>query len=92
MSAYDKWYNMISSIIDQKLSGGRRKRKPRPNVLATIDSNYSSGRPKVVMDDDPSQTPIGPYPYLAAYNPQPGDRVLLGKAGLKKYVILGKVI
>ncbi|GMA55482.1 hypothetical protein GCM10025857_68390 [Alicyclobacillus contaminans] len=44
------------------------------------------------MDGDTSQTPAGPYPYLASYTPAAGDRVLLARVGVSgKFVIQGKV-
>ena len=81
---------IIREEIRKQIRGGRRKREPRQHVLAMIEDNYSSGRPKVIMEDDPSGTPIGPYPYLSTYSPNAGDRVLMAKTG-RKYVILGKI-
>ncbi|MCL6453543.1 MAG: hypothetical protein K6T78_07935 [Alicyclobacillus sp.] len=60
--------------------------------MATVDPGYTSGKPKIVFDDDTSRTPVGPYPYLASYTPAANDRVLLLRVGVAgKYVVLGKV-
>lgn len=81
---------IIRSEIKKQLAGGRRKRIPRVHVLATIDNNYTSGRPMVLMDDDTSNTPIGPFPVITSYTPAAGDRVLMAKVGVRgKYIILG---
>ncbi len=53
---------------------------------ATIDSNYSSGRPKVQFDGEQSVTLKG-YPYLSSYSPIAGDRVQIING-----VIQGKVM
>lgn len=89
--AYEEWYRMITDIIDARVAGGRRKRKDRTNVMGKIDANYTVGRPMVILDDDPSATPIGPFPYLSSYSPTGGDRVLLTRAG-NKYVVVDKIL
>lgn len=87
---FNKLLRTMRSETRKQIRGGRRKRAPRSHVLARIESGYSGGRPKVIMEDDPSNTPIGPYPYLNTYTPTRGDRVLMARTG-SKYVILGKV-
>jgi hypothetical protein len=61
----------------------------RGNRLGTVDSGYTSGRPRVLFD---GETVLGAktYPYLAAYSPRPSDRVALAPMGTS-YVILGAV-
>lgn len=88
---YEQWYQMVTEIIDDRLAGGRRKRKQRTNVMGIIAPNHTTGRPLVILDDDPSQTPIGPFPYLSSYSPTGGDRVLLTRAG-NKYVVVDKIV
>ena len=88
---WDVWYRKIREIVEDTINQGRSKRRQRTNIMGTIDPAYTSGRPMVIMDDDTSGTPVGPYPYLNTYAPSGGDRVLLGKAG-SKYVILGKIV
>ncbi|GMA52075.1 hypothetical protein GCM10025857_68110 [Alicyclobacillus contaminans] len=90
----DKFLGIIRTEVQRALGGSDRKPPPAPFVLGTIDPSYSgSGRPKVVVDGDTSQTPAGPYPYLASYTPAAGDRVLLARVGVSgKFVIQGKVV
>lgn len=58
--------------------------------LGTIDSAYSSGRPKIIFDGE-TVASTKQYPYLGSYTPMASDRVLLLEVG-GSYVILGKII
>ncbi|MFD1675399.1 hypothetical protein [Alicyclobacillus fodiniaquatilis] len=88
-----KILQIIRNEIAKQLGGGTQKRVPKPAVMGMIDPAYASGLPNVVLDDDPSKTPVGPYPYLSTYTPKANDRVLLLQVGNSgKYVIQGKVI
>ncbi|RSL32675.1 hypothetical protein D7Z54_14595 [Salibacterium salarium] len=93
-----KWNQNLIQLIDDRVQvairGGRRKRKPKEHILATIDPAYANDgtAPKIITEDDKSETPIGPYNFLSSYLPNAGDRVLLGKVGVSgKYVILDRV-
>lgn len=61
-----------------------------PFKPATIDTNYSSGRPKLLFDGE-TVASGKQYPYLSSYTPVAGDRVLLARVS-SSYVILGKVV
>lgn len=75
---------MIEIITENAI---KRIRKETVRVrYATIDPNYSSGRPKVQFEGEGAVTLKG-YPYLAHYTPVPGDKVQLTDG-----VIQGKVI
>lgn len=54
--------------------------------FAKIDTNYSSGRPSLVMDGESTAT-IKRYPYLSSYTPAANDRVML-----VKNVIIGGIV
>lgn len=85
--------DIVRAEVRRELGGGNRKRVPPLFVLGKIDPAYTSGRPKVVFDDDTSQTATGPYPYVSSYTPAADDRVLLARVGVSgKYVILGKIV
>lgn len=61
----------------------------KPFSLGTIDSNYSSGKPRIQFDGESSPSGKG-YPYLSSYSPTGGDRVLIANiAGT--HVVLGKI-
>jgi hypothetical protein len=64
---------------------------PKPLYrLGKIDSEYSSGRPKIVFDGETTASEKQ-YPYLSSYTPEADDRVLLARiAG--SYIVIGKVI
>lgn len=61
-----------------------------PFRLATIDSNYTTGRPKVKFDGETAVSGKQ-YPYLNFYAPTANDRILLAKVS-SSYVVLGKII
>jgi hypothetical protein len=60
------------------------------NTIGTIDTGYTTGRPRVLFD---GETVLGgkTYPYLASYTPAASHRVLLAPAG-SSYVILGRIV
>ncbi|WP_218924883.1 hypothetical protein [Priestia megaterium] len=58
--------------------------------LGTIQSGYSSGRPRVLFDGE-SVTSSKQYSYLSSYAPASNDRVLLANIS-GTYVILGKIV
>lgn len=83
---------MIRQEIRNQMAGGRRRRVPRPHVLGEVAPDYTGGRPMIIMDDDPSRTPIGPFPKAASVSLSPGDRVYLARAGAKgKYIVEDKI-
>ena len=53
--------------------------------FATIDSEYTSGRPSVVFDGEDTAT-LKKYPYISTYTPAASDRVML-----IKNVIMGAI-
>ena len=53
--------------------------------FATIDSEYTSGRPSVIFDGEDTAT-LKKYPYISTYTPTAGDRVML-----IKNVIMGAI-
>ena len=59
------------------------------HVIGTIDSAYSSGRPRVLFD---GETVLGgkTYAYLASYTPVASHRVLLAPVGTG-FVVLGRI-
>jgi hypothetical protein len=62
--------------------------QPQPLSIrfGTIDSAYTSGRPKVEFDGmDAPGTKL--YPYLSSYTPTANDRVMIVQG-----VIIGKII
>ena len=66
-----------------------------PFVFGTIDSGYSSGKPKVLFDGE-TLVSAKAYAFLAGYSPAPNDKVILAKipsetTGSYTYVILGKI-
>lgn len=63
---------------------------PVVSKMATIDPNYSSGRPRVIID---GETEVGGkrYPYLSSYTPKANDRVELLKVS-GTWVVQGKVL
>ena len=61
-----------------------------PYRLGKIDSEYSSGRPKVVFDGETTASEKQ-YPYLDSYAPAANDRVLLMRVS-GSYIVIGKVI
>jgi hypothetical protein len=81
--------NIIRREIDERISGGRRRRKPQEHVMATVSSHSSSG---VMVTFDDGGEAVGPYRRLATYSPSEGDRVMLARVGVRnKYVVLGEV-
>jgi hypothetical protein len=58
--------------------------------LGTIDSAYTSGRPKIIFDGETTAS-LKKYPYLDSYTPAANDRVLLLKVS-GSYVIVGKIV
>jgi hypothetical protein len=58
--------------------------------LGVIQSDYSSGRPKVKFDGDTTAS-SKQYPYLSSYTPASNDRVLLANIG-GSHVIIGKIV
>jgi len=66
------------------------RQDPPRNRIGTIDSAYSSGRPRVLFD---GETVLGAktYPYLASYTPAASQRVLLAPVG-RGFVILGRIV
>lgn len=58
--------------------------------LGTIDSAYTSGRPKILFDGG-NTVSNKTYPYLSSYTPVAGDRVLMLVTG-STLIILGKVV
>ena len=65
--------------------------KPKPLYrLGKIDSEYSSGRPKIVFDGEITACEKQ-YPYLDSYTPTANDRVMLLRVS-GSYIVIGKVI
>lgn len=62
----------------------------RTNLLGTIASSYTSGRPRVLFDGE-SVLGAKVYPVLGSYSPAANDRVLLVPVGTS-YVIVGKIV
>lgn len=92
-SSANVFMQTLQTEIDKRMGGGQRKRVPKTAMMGTIDPGYSSGLPNVILDDDPSRTPIGPYPYMAWYAPAANDRVVMLQVGNSgKFVVIGKVI
>lgn len=67
----------------------QRGRKEPVVALGTIDPSYMGGRPRVQFDGE-GRYSERTYPYLASYTPQPGDRVLLVRAG-RTWVVVGRI-
>lgn len=57
--------------------------------LGTIDSAYTTGLPKVLLDGDETIT-IKQFSHLRNYTPTAGDRVMLALVG-NTYIILGRI-
>lgn len=66
------------------------KPKAPGNRTGTIDSGYTTGRPRVLFDGE-STLGQKTYPYLASYTPAAGNRVLLVPVG-RGYVIAGRIV
>lgn len=60
-----------------------------PVRLATIDSYYTYGQPRVTFDGEASTTSKG-YAWVYGYTPSAGDRVYMVPVG-QTYVIAGKI-
>lgn len=75
----ERFWDIIKSI-----------KAPKVFEMATIDPNYSSGRPKVIID---GETVAGNkrFPYLSSYTPKANDRVELAKIK-GTWVIQGKIL
>lgn len=58
--------------------------------LGQVDTDYTTGRPSIIFSGE-YKASSKKYPYLSAYTPKAGDKVLLIKVG-NSYVILGKII
>lgn len=58
--------------------------------LGTIDSSYSSGRPKIVFDGETVASSKA-YPYLASYTPVANHRVLIANIG-GSHVVIGRIV
>jgi hypothetical protein len=54
--------------------------------FATVDPDYSSGRPKLIFDGETVVSGKA-YPYLESYTPQANDRVMVVKG-----VVVGKIV
>ena len=63
---------------------------PAVNRIGTVDSGYSSGRPRVLFD---GETTMGQktYAYLASYTPVASHRVLLAPVGTG-FVVVGRIV
>ncbi|AFE86256.1 hypothetical protein PBC1_020 [Bacillus phage PBC1] len=57
-----------------------------PVKFGTIPPNYTSGRPRVIIDGNTAAT-VKAYPYLSSYTPAANHRVIIVKG-----VILGRII
>lgn len=58
--------------------------------IGTIDSAYSSGRPRILFDGE-SVMGAKVYAYLASYTPVASHRVLLAPVG-SGFVVLGRIV
>ncbi|TWT04595.1 hypothetical protein [Planomicrobium sp. CPCC 101079] len=63
--------------------------KQPTDKLGRIDSQYTSGLPKIIFDGEDVASGKG-YPFLSSYKPQPNERVYL-KAVKGSYIILGRI-
>ncbi len=79
---------MSEVIRIEELMG--HKDKTNYYKLGKIDSNYTSGRPKIIFDGEDVASLKG-YNYISSYTPKAGDRVLLQKVA-GTYIILGKIM
>lgn len=67
----------------------RNAKEEKHNRLGKIDTEYLSGRPRIIFDGETTVS-TKQYPYLASYSPVAGDRVILEKVG-GTYVVMGKI-
>lgn len=72
----------IKDLVTPKKTSGMYK-------FGTVDSDYTSGNPKVKLDGETVMS-AATYKYLSSYTPTANDRVLLLNAN--GYVILGKIV
>lgn len=64
---------------------------PQPSFrLATVDPDYSGGRPRLVFDGETTVS-TRTFPYLSSYTPVAGDRVLVAMVS-RGAVVVGKII
>lgn len=54
--------------------------------FGTIVSNYTTGRPRVIIDGNTAAT-VKTYPYLASYTPAANHRVVIVQG-----VVMGRII
>ncbi|GAK09017.1 hypothetical protein [Geomicrobium sp. JCM 19038] len=81
---------IIRAEIRRAINGGRNKREPQTNVMATVTSFNNNG---VMVRFDDGGDAVGPYKRLEHYSPSNGDRVQLARVGVRgKYVVQGKVV
>lgn len=66
------------------------KENERERKLGVVSSTYVSGRPKVLIDGEMTDS-VKAYPYLASYTPAANDKVALVKFG-STWVVIGKVV
>lgn len=68
----------------------KQNKTNRSFELGTIDTDYTSGRPRILFDGY-TTTSIKEYAYLASYTPVAGDRVLLASVS-GTYIVIDKIV
>lgn len=76
---------VIETIRDAVIRKLRKDRLLVEVQYATVDANYTSGKPQLTFDGE--STLSTPRPYLSSYTPAAGDRVMVVRG-----VIQGKIM
>lgn len=62
--------------MDAFLEAFKNEEPKKVVKFATIDSEHTTGRPRLVFDGESVAT-VKAYPYLSTYTPTAGDRVMV---------------